>query len=597
MRAAVKAVVGWQRDLAWALLVTLIAFAISAGGGFKAMTNSNGDNDSLLRLVEVRDFMAGQGWFDLHQYRMGPEGGFLMHWSRLIDASLSALISVAEAFGLSTTIAESFARAVWPTLTYWLTVFFVVRAARRFGGDAATFPAMVIAGAALFFMGAFAPGNIDHHNVQLLLVMAAVNFLLAAPDWRPAALLSGASAALSLAIGMETAPLVAAIGACVAGLFLFSDRQEARTASGFGLGFAGVSALVLVSTIAPSNWGVASCDAFSAVQFAVAVISGVGLAAAASTGQFNASVSRRLCSLVLLAGIVAVVVILLFPQCLRDPYANLDPRLRALWLDNIEEAQSLFQLMKNDRASVIGSYVTPLIALVLLAFRLVRGDRRREVCVVTTLLFVAFAISVWQVRGMTFSITLAVIPLAAWVATWRERTARSPSLRTSMAMVLVWLVSINALWTMGTALATMLTDTAAATGAGSAASECNGPAEYATLATMPVTTVLAVSNLGSPILAYTNHRALAGPYHRNVKGNLLVLDAFTGPVSAAEAIVRGQHVGLIAVCRGNAETSYLTDVAPDGFLADLIKGRLPIWLEPVPGTAGKPLALYRVRSG
>lgn len=596
MRVAENRASGWQRDLAWALLVTLMALAVSAIGGFKAMTNSNGDNDSLLRLVEVRDFMAGQGWFDLHQYRMGPEGGFVMHWSRLVDASLSALISLAKAFGMSTAIAESFARAVWPTLTYWLTAFFVVRTARRFGGATASLPAMVIAGAALFFMGTFAPGNIDHHNIQLLLVMAAVNFLVAAPDWRPAAALSGGCAALSLAVGMETAPLVAAIGSSVAGLFLFEGQREARTAVRFGLGFAGVSALVLVSTIAPSDWGAANCDAFSSVQFVLAVVSGVGLAIAASVGRLNAGRLHRVATLGLLAGIVAVIALVLFPQCLRDPYASLDPRLRTLWLDNIEEAQSLFQLMKHDRTIVIGGYVTPLIALVLVAFHLVRGDRRREVWIVASLLAVAFAVSVWQVRGITFSITLAVIPLAAWVAAWRERAMKSPSPRRSVAMVLAWLVSINQLWAIGAASATMLADTAA-TGTGDTLNECYGGADYTTLAAMPATTVLAVSNLGSPILVYTKHRALAGPYHRNVKGNSLVLDAFTGSAETAEAVVRGQHVGLVALCRGNGETSYLARVAPNGLLSDLVKGRKPAWLEPVPGTIGKPLELYRVKSG
>jgi hypothetical protein len=29
------------------------------------------DNDDGMRLVEVRDFLNGQGWFDLMQYRMG----------------------------------------------------------------------------------------------------------------------------------------------------------------------------------------------------------------------------------------------------------------------------------------------------------------------------------------------------------------------------------------------------------------------------------------------------------------------------------------------------------------------------------------------
>ncbi len=29
------------------------------------------DNDDVMRLVQIRDLMAGQGWFDLTQYRLG----------------------------------------------------------------------------------------------------------------------------------------------------------------------------------------------------------------------------------------------------------------------------------------------------------------------------------------------------------------------------------------------------------------------------------------------------------------------------------------------------------------------------------------------
>ena len=47
--------------------------------------------DDAMRLVEVRDLIAGQGWFDLTQYRLDPPG-LPMHWSRVIDAPLAAII-------------------------------------------------------------------------------------------------------------------------------------------------------------------------------------------------------------------------------------------------------------------------------------------------------------------------------------------------------------------------------------------------------------------------------------------------------------------------------------------------------------------------
>src|SRR5690606_39616972 len=50
------------------------------------------DNDDVMRLVQVRDLLAGQGWFDLTQYRLGLDGGTLMHWSRLVDLPIALLV-------------------------------------------------------------------------------------------------------------------------------------------------------------------------------------------------------------------------------------------------------------------------------------------------------------------------------------------------------------------------------------------------------------------------------------------------------------------------------------------------------------------------
>ena len=65
----------------------MAAASLAAGADF--LHSSNGDNDSLLRIVQVRDLIAGQGWFDLTQYRMGLDGGFVMHWSRIVDAPIA----------------------------------------------------------------------------------------------------------------------------------------------------------------------------------------------------------------------------------------------------------------------------------------------------------------------------------------------------------------------------------------------------------------------------------------------------------------------------------------------------------------------------
>src|SRR5260370_41534286 len=72
--------------LLWAVVACTLAVPVIKDGVFDAMST-----DDAMRLVEVRDLIAGQAWFDLAQHRLDPPG-VSMHWSRAIDAPLAALI-------------------------------------------------------------------------------------------------------------------------------------------------------------------------------------------------------------------------------------------------------------------------------------------------------------------------------------------------------------------------------------------------------------------------------------------------------------------------------------------------------------------------
>jgi hypothetical protein len=58
-------------------------------------TNSPSTDDAT-RLVEIRDLLAGQSWFDHTQYRLNPSEGVVTHWSRLLDLPIALLIKAAE---------------------------------------------------------------------------------------------------------------------------------------------------------------------------------------------------------------------------------------------------------------------------------------------------------------------------------------------------------------------------------------------------------------------------------------------------------------------------------------------------------------------
>lgn len=587
---------GWQAfrhgDLVKAIVATLAVLAIGVASGFRQLAG-NADNDSTLRLVEVRDLIAGQGWFDLHQYRMGLDGGLLMHWSRLVDAPIAAIVLAVRTVTGSQAAGETAALIVWPLILFCIAIYLLIRIARQVGGEDAVFPALILGTATLYYGGAFSTGSLDHHNIQLVLMLATLFFLLRAGEKPLSGGLAGLCCVLMLAIGMETVPYVAAAGLAIAGWFLLRGDEASAPAASFGAAFAAASAAVFVSTVPSAQWTTAYCDAFSAAQFAIGIMAGLGLWAVAGISTLRTTLVRRAVALALLGACVGAVAVIYFPQCLSDPYAGLPLMLKSYWLDAVDEAQPLWRMLASDPEAVAGHYATVLIGLAVLGLRIRKVGLRREEMVLAVMLVAALLVSIWQVRGSRFSLPLACVPLAIWVAGWRHRAATVPGTASSLKMAGAWIVSFNVTWILA-AIAIWHLFAPAEAKEELVAEKCYKRTDYDLLAAMPPAKVLVISNLGASVLSNTAHSVLAGPYHRNVAGNLAALNAFMGSPDQAAAIVSENGIGLVAFCPANNETKFLARRAPDGLLAAMVAGKIPGWLDVVPESNGKPLQIYRV---
>jgi hypothetical protein len=579
-----------------ALVASLLLLGFCAAIGFPTLF-AGSDNDSLLRLVQVRDLLAGQGWFDLMQYRMGVDGGLPMHWSRLVDLPIATLIVGAQMLTGDTGFAESVVLIVWPIGLFGLSLCLIMKAARALGGEWSVLPAGVIGALAFYFLGIFKPGALDHHNLQLTLALATLLFLMRIHALRAGAALAGACTGGMLAVGMETAPYVAVSGTCMAILFLLGGRKEASLAAQFGAALALVSVIALAVTLPMPSWSSVQCDAYSLPQASIALLGGGGLALVASLPVLGVDRARRATALVVLAAAVAALVVLAFPQCLADPYAAVDGRLRFYWLDKIVEAQSAHDLLRDNPSKLFGNYATPLIALVVMVWRMARRGPSHEAMIVTAFLAAAILVSLWQVRGVNFSLPFAALALSSLVGETRRHAYGNPSTRRQLVMAAAWIISLNLIWQFAASVVATASEAQPAKTDEVEALECYANTDYALLSTLPRSAVLSISNLGSPILRYTPHRVLAGPYHRNIAGNLAALDAFIGSLGKASEIVKANDIDLVAFCRGNPETLFLAKDAPEGLLARLLAGQAPDWLEIMPESRGKPLELYRVLPG
>jgi hypothetical protein len=554
------------------------------------------DNDDTMRLVMVRDLLAGQNWFDTTQYRLGLEGGTFMHWSRFIDLPIANLISFFSLF-FDQRQAETWALAVWPSLVVVPLLLGAGLAGYRMGGRMAMHATLVLTAILVVSLNRFQPGSIDHHNVQIALVIGIAAMLLS-PTHRPRDhAIAGVLAGFAIAIGAETTPLIGAVCLVVALRWAWHGRAFRDAATAYALALALTTTAAFFATVAPSRYSQVTCDSLSYGFYALATLGGGTLFLTVSLAS-GWSFRGRIAALAG-AGIVLVAAVLLIaPGCLANPLDTLDPLLVTFWLSMVTEAQSAVAQFHQEPASIAAFYATGLLAIAVSIRSIVRREAAEAHLTVLALLGVAFMVSLIQVRGAVFVYSLAAIPLGRMIANLRQASNADPkNLKIGLAFAGLTLASTPATWALGVALVPGHSQEVMRAEFSSKTRQptCTDEAVLAPLAHEPTGVVAGVSDLGAPILRFSNHRVLSAPYHRNQGGMLTEMHIGLSNPRQAEAFLRGAHVTLLAFCPGNEQTQAIAKAEPDGLYANLLKGQAPAYLEAVSGAHDKVLRLYRVR--
>ncbi|MEO8531320.1 MAG: hypothetical protein ABI459_08850, partial [Deltaproteobacteria bacterium] len=300
----------------------------------------SGDSDNQMRLVVVRDWLAGQSWFDTQQYRLLPPDGVSMHWSRYVDAGIAAVL-VPLSWVVSAAQAETVMLVLWPSLLLMALLGVFGLGMNRLGGLAMAAGAI---GAAFIWErlggGEFKPGRIDHHNVQLL--CSSVVAMASVLQVRRMGLLgvaAGVSAAMALAVGLEMLPFLLLVWGIAALRMAFGVDGAARWLFGFAVAI-GVAAPVLMAGQTPiGEWGVLYCD-----ELAPPVLLLIGIGVAVS---LMALALRRLTPqpVVLVLGLLVLAALGLWlaspvlGPCLSGPYGVMTDDARAIIIDRVIEAQ------------------------------------------------------------------------------------------------------------------------------------------------------------------------------------------------------------------------------------------------------------------
>jgi hypothetical protein len=558
------------------------------------------DPDDTMRLVEVRDLLGGQGWFDLDQYRLGSEGGTLMHWSRLIDLPIATLIRFFGLF-LGSQGAEAAALIAWPMLLILPLFAATALASYRLGGRSAMVIALILALAFLAAIVRFRPGAIDHHNVQLVLVVFIAAMLidpLARASNFAAAAVAGA---MALAIGAETTPLVAVAAVSVALLWALRGEAYRRAAIGFGAIFALVTGAVFFATTPARLWSSVTCDTLSVGYLALAAAGGLMLAGSAAL-LTSKGTAVRLGALAATGAVVLAIAVLVAPQCLRSPLSDLDPLLQTYWISTIREAQSIVAELAISPEGVGSFYAVGIIATMVSLMRISRGEQVLPHALLLGLIAVSWLVSAVQVRGMLFANYLAFIPLSALVADLRALyLARRNDVRAAAAFALSALLSVPSVWSVVGVLAfdpvnalAGVSSKPAAANANATARSCVTADSVATFARMPRGLVLASFNEAPALLRFTPHSVIAANYHRNQRGMIAAIRIGMDKPQDALTRLEVANIRYILVCDGDPLAARIAADHPDGLFAALSRNDIPGYLEEVAGTSAAGIRVYEV---
>lgn len=541
------------------------------------------DNDDMMRLAEVRDWIAGQAVNDLMQYRLGPPGGASMHWSRLADAVPAAIILALKPL-IGTHGAEVAMVIAWPALLFFCYLLLAARIADRLHGPAARPIAVILAALAFPTISLFIPGRIDHHALQIVLMLTLVERMLQRPS-RATGAVMGLVVAASLAIGLESAPELVAVMAALGWLWLTGEMAEDGRALGFGIALAGATALML-AFLHPHVWPRIWCDGFTPASTSATLALAAGWSVLGLAGPRLRGLGPRLAAAALVGGIVAWSISRTSMVCLAGPYDALTPFLKRVWMGNVSEARGLF--VGQDTLGTIVAYGTlSLIGSVLAVLQAMRGGwRARGTVAFAIVLAISAVAAILQIRVTYILAGLAAIPFAIAIATTRG-AADKMSRR-----LLLWLLGAGVTYLaiskqMDAVLAQPVMGVRASIG------RCTTAEQFVAIAREPRGLVVAPIDLGSYLIGMTPHRVWAAGYHRNNDGNMAAYRFFLAPPDRAALIARQTHVDYVALCPDIMHETELAPYRPGSLVEALQAGRVPVWLEPV--TLPGSMLFFRVR--
>lgn len=554
------------------------------------LTWKMGDPDDQMRILQVRDWVAGQSWWDITQYRMNAPAGGDMHWSRLVDVPLAFFILLLTPV-VGQAIAEQVSASIVPLLTLGIALWFYALAARRLFGAVAAVAATALAITIVPFTTQMLPMRIDHHGWQNVCFASAMWALFdrQAKIW-PAIVL-GLSCAWWIEISVEGLPFAAlmlglsALGWVFPQLGLDSDSRRLQ----FPVALASTAIGTLAFFGTTESWtSLDFCDALS--PFHIAALSSMAAVVVAAAllekrAAIFGKVYFRLAACATAATGGAAVLLSLAPQCAGDAFAGLDPLVREYWFSRVPEGLPLWAVQLDFAIQQYAYMLAGCLALALVAFvhkQLSTADKiQLALLFLGTCIIGAFVSRTAVYAMMVANILLAASLVYLFVAADNYKNV-FPRMALRIAAIFLAMPNLSAQFVLNKVHAAQVKADPVSEKLHAQFEKqallCQKASAAAALNRLPASAFMAGLDTNPAILQFTRHTVVASGHHRNQGAMADVIRTFVGSQDQAARIIDARNIRYVVTCEGSFELALYQQKAPKGFLAQLRRGDVPQWL-------------------
>jgi hypothetical protein len=541
-------------------------------------------------MVQLRDWLGGQSWFDTTQYRIGEPDSQPMHWPRWIELPL-ALVVLSLTPGLGGAAAETAAMVIVPLVTLGIAMWLVMKITEPLFDRAIAILAAALTATAVPIVAQIRPMRVDHHGWQIVFALTAL-WTLSWPGKRSGGIALGAALALWLSISLEGLPISAAF------IVLLVWRWVVQTEEGVRLfwtllSFLIASFILYLGAQGGFDTAINYCDALSPGHL-LACMAGAAVMLPAIK-WLPANIPLRVGSLAI-AGIAALAVLYsLAPQCMGGAFNTMDPLVREYWLVNVLEGLPIWYQNGKTMVTLLGgSIIVGLGSLIyIVRVRPARIDYSRLFVLGYAFLW-ALILSLFVQRATAVAAAFA-LPFMAWAVhrafVW-ARGIQRPLSRILATAAVVFLVMPGPL---AVGLLNSVSGDEELSETGPSNTSCKNDDSLARLNALPRSNILAPFDFGPRILLLTPHGVLATSHHRNDQAMADQIRIFTSAPDMARGLLEDHNIRYIVACDGEAELAIYAKKHPQGLWARLVNDQRPGWLQPV-HIRDNSLIVWRVTS-